>query len=73
MTFNVEADNSADEIATAIIHLHVPKSFDVVLLRRARIGDVDLAQRNVGIGCHHLIQGARRRFAWGVPVCMEID
>jgi hypothetical protein len=35
LTFNVEADNSADEIATAIIHLHVPKSFDVVLLRRS--------------------------------------
>ena len=56
-----------------LIHFHVREGLNVVLLRRAGIGDVDPEQRNVGIGCHHLIQGARHRFGWGAPACMEID
>jgi len=50
----VEADNSANATAAAIIHLHVREGLNVVLLRRARIGDLDLAQRNVGLGLSDL-------------------
>ena len=69
---DVGADNSADETAAAIVHLHVRKGLDIRARWRS-IGEVDLAQRNVGIGCRHLLQGWRELSAWGAPVCMEIN
>jgi hypothetical protein len=33
----------------------------------------NLAQRNIGIGCRHLLQGWRNHSAWTAPFCPEID
>ena len=71
---DVGARNTADKAAAAIKHYHVRNALDVVLARLLRrLLGVDLAQRNLGIGCRHLLQGWRNLSAWAAPVCMKID
>jgi hypothetical protein len=69
---DIGASNSADETAAGVVHLHDRNGVDVVLFR-APIGEVNLAQCNLAIACRHLLQGRRNYSAWGAPVCMEID
>ena len=71
--FGVDADDSADEAATAIVNVHLRNPVNVELLRdcSSPINDVDFAERDLGIACRHLLQARRELSAWAAPVCME--
>jgi hypothetical protein len=56
--FEIDAEYSADETATAIVNVHLRNRVNVELLHDCRfpIDDVDLAQRNLGITPRHLLE-----------------
>ena len=56
--FEINAHDSADEVATAIVNIHLWNGVNVELLHdwRSPIDDVDFAKRDTGIASRHLLE-----------------
>ena len=71
----IDAHDSADEAAVAVVNVHLRNRVNIELLRdcSSPIHDVDLAQRDLGIISHHLLQARRKPSTRAAPVCVELD
>jgi len=72
--FKIDAEYSADETATSIVNVHLRNRVNVELLRDCRFptDDIDLAQRNLGIAPHHLLEARRELPARAAPIRIKI-